>query len=196
MSVPAAERDDVGGGGFRLGIGILASAELYDAASGTSAATGSLNTARRFHTASLLPNGMVVVAGGLNSAGGDLASAELYEPCAPTPTPTPRVTPIATVTPTAIPTPTATVTSTATPTPTATPTATATPARRLAVDRLRNPGSDPVLHPGLKPQPNDTASATLMLIIYPLTTANTAVPCANYCPLMETCRSVAGVLSL
>src|SRR5438552_2383311 len=39
-------------------------------------ATGSLNTARRVHTASLLPNGMVLVAGGLGN--GDLATrAEL-----------------------------------------------------------------------------------------------------------------------
>src|SRR5258705_3647625 len=41
--------------------------------------TGSLNTARDNHTATLLPNGKVLVAGGFNS-GGTLTSAELYDP--------------------------------------------------------------------------------------------------------------------
>ena len=57
----------------------LASAELYDPATGTWSPTGSLDTGRVFHTATLLPNGMVLVAGGIE---GDiyLASAELYDP--------------------------------------------------------------------------------------------------------------------
>jgi hypothetical protein len=54
----------------------LASAELYDPASGNWTATGSLATARSDHTATLLPNGKVLVAGGNNS----LANAELYDP--------------------------------------------------------------------------------------------------------------------
>jgi large repetitive protein len=53
----------------------LASSELYDPASGTWTATGSLATARSLHTATLLPNGKVLVVGGY----GALASAELYD---------------------------------------------------------------------------------------------------------------------
>jgi len=49
----------------------------------TWAATGSLNTARVRHTASLLPNGMVLVAGGVDSSG-FFNSAELYDPASGT----------------------------------------------------------------------------------------------------------------
>src|SRR5947208_6442989 len=43
--------------------------------------TGNLNTARLFHTTTLLPNGKVLVAGGCNDAGClNLDSAELYDP--------------------------------------------------------------------------------------------------------------------
>ena len=54
------------------------SAELYDPDSATWTPTGSLNTARFGHTATLLQNGLVLVAGGY--AGGYLNSAELYDP--------------------------------------------------------------------------------------------------------------------
>jgi hypothetical protein len=57
----------------------LASAELYDPATGTWSTTGSLNTERIGHTATVLPDGKVLVAGGVNLFG-YLASAELYDP--------------------------------------------------------------------------------------------------------------------
>jgi len=41
--------------------------------------TGSLNNARASHTAILLPNGMVLVAGGFDNSGHSSASAELYD---------------------------------------------------------------------------------------------------------------------
>jgi len=43
-------------------------------------AAGSLVTARQYHTATLLPSGKVLVAGGWDSSSGYLASAELYDP--------------------------------------------------------------------------------------------------------------------
>ncbi|MEY2528510.1 MAG: hypothetical protein QOJ05_600 [Verrucomicrobiota bacterium] len=61
----------------------LASAELYDPASGTWTATGSLGSARRGSTATLLPNGKVLVAGGDNGTT-VLSRAELYEPASGT----------------------------------------------------------------------------------------------------------------
>ena len=50
--------------------------QLYDPTSRTWSQTGSLAAGRGFHTATLLPNGQVLVAGG----SGALASAELYNP--------------------------------------------------------------------------------------------------------------------
>ena len=69
----------VAGGWIGPGISTaLASAELYDPATGTWTATGSLNTARYGHTATLLANGKVLAAGGEGSAS-YLTSAELYD---------------------------------------------------------------------------------------------------------------------
>ena len=70
-------------GDFDFGFN-LANAELYDPASGTWAATGSLGTARSEHTATLLPNGRVLVAGGFSDNYSFLASAELYDPASGT----------------------------------------------------------------------------------------------------------------
>ncbi len=62
--------------------GATTSAELYDPGTGTWTATGSMNGARDGHTATLLPDGRVLVAGG--SHGGlfedSLLTAELYDP--------------------------------------------------------------------------------------------------------------------
>jgi uncharacterized delta-60 repeat protein len=57
----------------------LSSAELYDPLTGTWTQTGSLNEAREFHTATLLPRGQLLIVGGVGNAG-FLASAELYDP--------------------------------------------------------------------------------------------------------------------
>ena len=58
-------------------------ASLYDPATGTTTDTGSLNFARYLHTATLLPDGIVMVAAGTNDDS-LLASAELYDPASGT----------------------------------------------------------------------------------------------------------------
>ncbi len=58
----------------------LNSAELFEPTQSAFVATGSLNTARAFHTATLLANGTVLITGGQNSQGVTLASAEIYNP--------------------------------------------------------------------------------------------------------------------
>ena len=74
-------------GGYGISGASLASAELFDPAgnggAGSWSVTGGLATARAFHTATLLANGKVLVAGGNNNAG-PFASVELYDPVAGT----------------------------------------------------------------------------------------------------------------
>jgi hypothetical protein len=80
--LPATGRVLVAGGFNSLAVGgpqSLASSELYDDAAGTWSATGSMTTDREAHTATLLPSGKVLVAGGNRFGRGVLASAELYD---------------------------------------------------------------------------------------------------------------------
>jgi hypothetical protein len=70
-------------GGFEWTSGLeiaQSSAELYDPVTGVWTPTGSMDTARAWHTATLLPDGRVLIVGGRNTLGGTLAGAELYDP--------------------------------------------------------------------------------------------------------------------
>ncbi len=58
----------------------LASAELYDPATGAWSVTANLNAAPILHTATLLPDGKVLVAGGYNWPPVSLSGAALYDP--------------------------------------------------------------------------------------------------------------------
>ena len=57
----------------------IASAEIFDPATNTFTPTSDMNEPRNGHTATLLPNGKVLLAGGWNLEG-RTATAELYEP--------------------------------------------------------------------------------------------------------------------
>ena len=65
---------------FAGGFGNL-TAELFDPATGTFSATGSMSADRDSATATLLNNGMVLIAGGEDYGGDALISAEVYDPC-------------------------------------------------------------------------------------------------------------------
>ena len=54
--------------------------ELYDPATGAFTATGNLNAPRDSHTATLLANGKVLIAGGYAGGVNTVAAAELYDP--------------------------------------------------------------------------------------------------------------------
>ncbi len=70
----------VGGSISGNGSSSLASAEVYDPTSGTWRATASMASARHVHTATLLPNGKVLVSG----TGDGPTSAEVYDPASGT----------------------------------------------------------------------------------------------------------------
>lgn len=64
--------------------GILNGAELYNPTTGKFTVTGSMNIERVGHTATLLPDGRVLIIGGVANDGEAVASVELYNPDAGT----------------------------------------------------------------------------------------------------------------
>jgi Kelch motif len=71
----------IAGGAQNIGFRAeLASAELYDRNAGAFSATASMHTAREGHTATLLRDGRVLVAGGSDNGVHTLSSAEIYDP--------------------------------------------------------------------------------------------------------------------
>ena len=70
-------------GAFLVGLGLVL-VPPRAVASGGFVVTGSLNTARDFHTGTPLANGMVLAAGGQDSTGAPSASAELFDPASGT----------------------------------------------------------------------------------------------------------------
>jgi hypothetical protein len=58
----------------------LSSAEIYDPAAGTFSVTGSMSTAREGHTATMLRDGTVLIAGGSDNGIHTLDSADIYDP--------------------------------------------------------------------------------------------------------------------
>ena len=75
----------VAGGSISNGFQMTyASCELFDPSTGIWTDTGDMNTARYEFTATLLPNGLVLVAAGIGEGLTNLASAELYNPTSET----------------------------------------------------------------------------------------------------------------
>ena len=72
-----------GGAPDAAGYSSFSSAEVYDPVTGTWTTIGPMGSARQAHTATLLPNGRVLVAGGAD-VGYFNSGAELYDPAAQT----------------------------------------------------------------------------------------------------------------
>jgi hypothetical protein len=71
--------------GGLIGSGLLQTSELYDPSTGTFAAAASMSTSRLGHTATLLPDGRVLICGGLNASTAATGyqsynSAEIFDP--------------------------------------------------------------------------------------------------------------------
>jgi hypothetical protein len=75
--VLVAGGENVNQGGFSV---LLSSAELYDPATGRFSFTGSMVTGRELHSATLMSNGKVLIAGGEDAKGYALTRAEIYDP--------------------------------------------------------------------------------------------------------------------
>jgi WD40 repeat protein len=122
---------------------LLDSVEVYDPQAKAWTSIASINQPRAFHTATLLSDGRIFIAGGINPEGASLASTELLvvskSPVLEIPTPfvfdtrTPTLTPAIGLTSTLTSTITGTLVMTPTLEPTLTPTPTSTPKGDLTV---------------------------------------------------------------
>src|SRR5262249_23671626 len=65
----------------------LASAEVWDPGAESASPAGAMIVARRDHSATLLADGRVLIAGGADDSGAIVGSAEIYDPVARTFTP-------------------------------------------------------------------------------------------------------------
>lgn len=90
--LPSGEVLVTGGLGVNGIYAPLASSELYNPATGKWTVTGSMSVGRVFFTATLLPNGEVLVAGGSGYTASCFATAELYNPSTGQWTPTGNMT--------------------------------------------------------------------------------------------------------
>jgi hypothetical protein len=93
-AMPATGKVLVTGGYVEEGDAISSGACLYDSATGTFSATGNMNTARYYHTATALGDGTVLVAGGQvgTRVYTATATAEIYDPTTGTFSPTGEMT--------------------------------------------------------------------------------------------------------